>query len=239
MVKTYLTLRRQTCHLPADLITSAAPFVATTNFQSLTNCPRFATDSEPLSFQPITNCPICKSFALITIQQCRGWVGPPFFHRTPLPPISSLECAVPRFRALSPLECADAKTRPYKPFRMRSYEKTGGRGVYASHPSSLRFLCSLCASVLSLFFPSAKVQLSNLPKLKCGSCIPHASSGRSSTRQELFQDEARQPLGVVAQHAVFLDEIIEEDTVTEILQRGKVRGDGRGAFGAIAASHFR
>ena len=45
------------------------------SFQSLTNCPRFATLSEPLSFQPITHCPICKSFVLILMQQCRGWVG--------------------------------------------------------------------------------------------------------------------------------------------------------------------
>ncbi len=28
-----------------------------------------------LSFQPITNCPVCKSFVLIFIQQCRGLVG--------------------------------------------------------------------------------------------------------------------------------------------------------------------
>ena len=46
------------------------------SFQSLTNCPRFATHSVPLSFQPITDCPVCKSFVLITIQQCRGWAGP-------------------------------------------------------------------------------------------------------------------------------------------------------------------
>ncbi len=44
-------------------------------FQSLTNCPRFATLFEPLSFQRITNCPICNFFVLITIQQCRGVGG--------------------------------------------------------------------------------------------------------------------------------------------------------------------
>jgi hypothetical protein len=51
-------------------------------FQSLsprasrgTNCPRFATLSDPLYYQSITNCSISKSFVLITIQQCRGWVG--------------------------------------------------------------------------------------------------------------------------------------------------------------------
>jgi hypothetical protein len=57
---------------PAACLSSTLPFVS---FQSLTNCPRFPTLSEPLSFQPITNCPICKPFVLITIQQYRGWVG--------------------------------------------------------------------------------------------------------------------------------------------------------------------
>ncbi len=42
--------------------------------------------------------------------------------------VSSLECAVPRFRTLSPLECADPKTPPYNPFRMRSSEKRWGGG---------------------------------------------------------------------------------------------------------------
>ncbi len=56
---------------PARL-SNSLPFLS---FQSLTNCPRFATLFQPLSFQPTTNCPICKSFVLITIQQCRGWVG--------------------------------------------------------------------------------------------------------------------------------------------------------------------
>jgi hypothetical protein len=59
------------------LTSHVQPLNSAFSFQSLTNCPRFATLSEPLSFQPITNCPICKSFALITIQQYRGWVGPP------------------------------------------------------------------------------------------------------------------------------------------------------------------
>src|SRR5207248_500540 len=33
----------------------------------------------PLSvcFQQLVNCPICKPFVLITMQQCRGWGGPP------------------------------------------------------------------------------------------------------------------------------------------------------------------
>jgi hypothetical protein len=53
----------------------SSPTLPSLFFQSLTNCPRFATYSEPVSFQPITNCSVCKSFVLITIQQCRRWVG--------------------------------------------------------------------------------------------------------------------------------------------------------------------
>src|SRR5260370_5152674 len=75
---------------------SALPFVS---FQSLsprasrgTNCPRFATHFEPLSFQPITNCPIDKSFVLILIQHAGGvgavtlllpWNGPACFPSIP------------------------------------------------------------------------------------------------------------------------------------------------------------
>ena len=44
--------------------------------------------------------------------------------------LTSLECAVPRFAVLTPLECAVAKTRPRKSFRMRSYEKRWGGGVH-------------------------------------------------------------------------------------------------------------
>jgi len=78
------------------------------------------------------------------------------------PRLSSLECAVLRFRALTPLECALTKTHLRKSFRMRSYKKTGGRGacpnvqlsnaVYASrtfrrdlHMCNVsRFPCTTC-----------------------------------------------------------------------------------------------
>src|SRR5690242_13288445 len=40
--------------------------------------------------------------------------------------VSSLQCAVARFRVLSPFECADPKVRPCNSFRMRSYEKRVG-----------------------------------------------------------------------------------------------------------------
>src|SRR5215471_17407586 len=43
--------------------------------------------------------------------------------------LTPLECAVPQNAALSPLECALTKTRFRKSFRMRTYKKSGGRGV--------------------------------------------------------------------------------------------------------------
>jgi len=46
--------------------------------------------------------------------------------------VSLLECAVTQNAVLTPLECAVAKMRPCNPFRMRSYKKTGGRGVCPS-----------------------------------------------------------------------------------------------------------
>jgi hypothetical protein len=47
------------------------------NFQSLTNCPRLATLSVPLSFQRVTTINFCNSFLLITIRIARGG-GIPF-----------------------------------------------------------------------------------------------------------------------------------------------------------------
>ena len=44
------------------------------------------------------------------------------------PRLSSLECTLPRSRALSALECAVTKTRRRKSFRMRSSEKRWGEG---------------------------------------------------------------------------------------------------------------
>ncbi len=110
------------------------------SFQSLTNCPRFATHFESPSFQRVTNCPICKPFVLITIQQYPGWVGGAGYaevkvilelHESQITDHESLtllECAVPRFRDVTPLECAVTKMASHKSFRMRSYKKrVGGR----------------------------------------------------------------------------------------------------------------
>jgi hypothetical protein len=79
------------------------PLATVFPFQSLANCPRFATLSQPISFQPLTNCPICKSFLLKTIQQYRGVWGvrllsnfPTFKRATFKRPLTPLECAVPK-----------------------------------------------------------------------------------------------------------------------------------------------
>jgi hypothetical protein len=44
-------------------------------------------------------------------------------------PLSHLECAVPQIAPITPLKCAVPKTRHLKSFRMRSSEKSGGRGA--------------------------------------------------------------------------------------------------------------
>src|SRR5579859_7672059 len=43
-----------------------------TSFQSLTNCLKFATLSEPLCFLSLPTVKFCNSFLLITIQNARG-----------------------------------------------------------------------------------------------------------------------------------------------------------------------
>jgi hypothetical protein len=54
-------------------ITSPLPLLS---FHSLTNCPRFATHFEPLSFQSITTVKFSKSFVLITTRNAGGWGYP-------------------------------------------------------------------------------------------------------------------------------------------------------------------
>ncbi len=105
-----------------------APVRSSTNlpsvsFQSLTNCLCFATHSEILSFQPITNCPIFKSFVLITIQQCRGWVGPLCFNFPTFKPANLSTFHVPYILPSSVYANS---------FVCHSYENC--RGVYAFFP---------------------------------------------------------------------------------------------------------
>ena len=44
------------------------------DFQRLTNCPRFATLLEPLSFQPLPRCPICMSFISCNMPGVAGYL---------------------------------------------------------------------------------------------------------------------------------------------------------------------
>jgi len=66
-----------------DLFRSALARFALTNSQSLTNCPPLPPHVDSLSFQQLPNCPICKSFVLIFLQQCRGWRVLPSFPDAP------------------------------------------------------------------------------------------------------------------------------------------------------------
>ena len=53
--------------------------------------------------------------------------------------------------------------------------------------------------------------------------------------EEVFEEEAGEAAGVVADDGVFLKEIVEDDAEAEFLESGKVDGDRLGALGAIAA----
>lgn len=67
--------------------------------------------------------------------------------------LTSLECAVPRLRLLTLLECAVAKNRPRNPFRMRSSEKKRGEGGppyrFSKHQKTRRFYPQYPASWLA------------------------------------------------------------------------------------------
>ncbi len=143
-------------HLPAfrgaitpfhsSLAISHSPLATVLCFQSLTNCPRFATHSQPLSFQPITNRPVCKSFVLITMQKCRGWVGPlcstfPTCKPFNLPCLRNpFNCNTyerpPRFAVFWPKSPScnsfiriTYKNRLRNPFIRNTYKNTGGGGA--------------------------------------------------------------------------------------------------------------
>src|SRR5712664_4881808 len=55
--------------------------------------------------------------------------------------------------------------------------------------------------------------------------------------EELFEEEAGEAAGVVAEDAVFLEEIVENDAEAELLEGGKIDGHRFGALGAVAAGH--
>src|SRR6266478_1017796 len=53
--------------------------------------------------------------------------------------------------------------------------------------------------------------------------------------EELFEEEAGEAAGVVAEDAVFLEEIVEDDAEAELLEGGKIDGHRFGALGAVAS----
>ncbi len=105
------------------------------------NSDSFALPWPTICFQSLTTIKFSKPLVLTTMR-IAGGVGTLSLPCTSLASLSSLECAVPRFRVLSPLEYADPKTRRGNSFRMRSYEKQG-RGcpvstlAWAATPSGL------------------------------------------------------------------------------------------------------
>jgi hypothetical protein len=53
--------------------------------------------------------------------------------------------------------------------------------------------------------------------------------------EEFFEEEAGEALGVVADDAVFLEEIVQNDAEAKFLEGGEVNGHGFGALGAVTA----
>ena len=55
--------------------------------------------------------------------------------------------------------------------------------------------------------------------------------------EEFFEEEAGETLGVVADHAMFLEEIVENYAEAEFLERGEIDGYRFGALRPITAGH--
>ena len=68
---------------------------------------------------------------------------------------------------------------------------------------------------------------------------PGISMEGSLTREEFFEEEAGKAAGVVAEDAVLLEEVIENNAGAEFLENREIDGHRRGAFRAVAARHFR
>ena len=60
--------------------------------------------------------------------------------------------------------------------------------------------------------------------------------GRSAV-EEFFEEEAGEAFGVVADDAVFFEEVVEDDADAELLELRKIDDYGFGALGAIAAGN--
>ena len=56
--------------------------------------------------------------------------------------------------------------------------------------------------------------------------------------EEFFEEEPGEAAGVVAKDAVLLEEIVEDDSEAELLERGEIDGHRFGALRSIAAGHI-
>jgi len=56
--------------------------------------------------------------------------------------------------------------------------------------------------------------------------------------EELFEEEAGEAAGVVAEDAVFLEEIVEDDAEAKFLELGKIDGHRFGALSAVTPRHI-
>jgi len=65
-----------------------------------------------------------------------------------------------------------------------------------------------------------------------------ANKGVELAAEEFFEEEAREAAGVVAENAMFFEEIIEDDAEAEFVERRKIDGHGFGALHAITAGHI-
>ena len=57
--------------------------------------------------------------------------------------------------------------------------------------------------------------------------------------EEFFEEQARETACLVADEAMFLQEVVENDSVSELSERREIHGHGLGALGAIAPRDFR
>ena len=74
------------------------------------------------------------------------------------------------------------------------------------------------------------------PPLPCTFC---GSSERAVLAvEEFFEEQAGEAAGMVADDAVFFEEIVEDDAEAELLERRKIDGYRFGALRAIAAGHI-
>src|SRR5712692_2030800 len=66
---------------------------------------------------------------------------------------------------------------------------------------------------------------------------PGTGGEAESGVEEFFEEEVGEASSIVAQDAVFLEEIVEDDAEAELLERGKIDGHGFSALGAVAPGH--